>query len=129
MNKKVLIMGAGALMTLGLLAGCSGGDGNDGKGVYTYKTYLSTSPKTWNVHNWETSDEGYVSGFCEMGLYDCILNDEKNGYKFVTEMASQMPVDVVDQLTDVQVNDSLTWCHTMLVDGGFFLHQVLGRSL
>ena len=102
-NKKVLILGAGALMTLGLLAGCSQGDGNEGNGVYTYKTYLSTSPKTWNVHNWETSDEGYVSGFCEIGLYDCILNDEKKGYKFVTEMASEMPVDVVDQLTDDEI--------------------------
>ncbi|MCR5693098.1 MAG: hypothetical protein K6G74_03920 [Bacilli bacterium] len=103
-NKKLLILGAGALMSIGLLAGCSGQD-FEGKGVYTYKTYLSTSPKTWNVHNWETSDESYVTGFTEMGLYDCILNDEKNGYKFVTEMASEMPVDVVDQLSDDEIND------------------------
>ena len=103
-NKKVLILGAGALMSIGLLAGCSGQE-IDGAGTYTYKTYLATSPKTWNVHNWETSDEGYVSGFCEIGLYDCILNEAKNGYKFVTEMASEMPVDVVDQLTDNEIDN------------------------
>ena len=37
--------------------------------------------------------------------------------------------DIVDLLADVQVDDGLTWCHTMLVDGGFFLHQILCRSL
>ena len=76
-KQKILILGASALMGLGYLAGCSQVDISKG---HTYNTYLSTSPKTWNTHNWETSDEGYVSGFCEMGLYDCILNDEKNGY-------------------------------------------------
>lgn len=102
-KQKILILGAGALMGMGFLAGCGWSQPAVETG-YTYNTYLSTSPKTWNVHNWETSDEGYVSGFCEMGLYDCILNDTKNGYKFVTEMASEMPVDAVDKLTDGEID-------------------------
>ncbi len=100
-KQKILILGASALMGIGFLAGCSTKEIRTG---YTYNTYLSTSPKTWNVHNWETSDEGYVSGFCEIGLYDCILNETKNGYKFVTEMASEMPVDAVDKLTDDEID-------------------------
>ncbi len=68
---------------------------------YTYNTYLSTSPSNWNVHNWQTSDESYVTGFTEMGFYDAVLNDEKNGYNFVTEMAAEMPIAVkASELTE-----------------------------
>ena len=100
-KQKILILGASALMGLGYLAGCSAVDVSTD---HTYNTYLSTSPKTWNVHNWETSDESYVSSFTEIGLYDCILNEQKNVYKFVTEMASEMPVDAVNQLTDDEID-------------------------
>lgn len=102
MNKKLWVLAASTLMSVGLLASCGGGKG-EGDG-YTYNTFLSSSPKNWNVHSWETSDESYVGSFCEIGLYDCILNDTKDGYKFVTEMASKMPVDVVDQLTDEEID-------------------------
>ncbi len=61
---------------------------------YTYNTYLSTSPSNWNVHNWQTNDESYVTGFTEMGFYDAVLNDTKDGYNFVTEMAAEMPIAV-----------------------------------
>ena len=103
-KKQILILGAGALMSMGILASC-GCCGKELQHDHTYNTYLSTSPKTWNTHNWETSDESYVTSFTEIGLYDCILNDTKDGYKFVTEMASEMPVDVVNQLTDKEIED------------------------
>ena len=87
-KQKILILGAGALMSMGILAGCSTPPVSTG---YTYNTYLSTSPKTWNTHNWETSDESYVSGFCEIGLYDYILTGyiaaemmQSCHFKFVT---------------------------------------------
>lgn len=73
-------------------------------GEYTYNTYLNVNPKTWNNHTWETNDESYIMGFTEMGLYDCILNDTKDGYKFVTEMASQMPSDVTNSLNDDELD-------------------------
>jgi len=102
MNKKLWVLAATTLMSAGLLASCGGGSG-EGDG-YTYNTFLSSSPKNWNVHSWETSDESYIGSFCEIGLYDCILNDTKDGYKFVTEMASKMPVDVVEDLTDSEID-------------------------
>jgi ABC-type transport system substrate-binding protein len=76
-----------------MMTGCSNGNSSDGTG-YTYNTYLSTSPTNWNVHNWQTSDESYITSFTEIGLYDTILNSTKDGYEFVTEMASEMPIAV-----------------------------------
>ena len=83
------------------LAGCNNTTVSDVD--YTYNTYLSTSPSTWNVHNWQSSDESYITSFTEMGLYDAILNETKDGYTFVSEMADGMPekVDVnSDEVTD-----------------------------
>ena len=99
--KKALIACTGFVFVLGL-ASC--GDDTTSAGTssdsYTYNTYLTTKPKTWNVHNWSNSDESYITSFTEMGLYDTILNDTKDGYEFVTEMASAFPVDVTKDITD-----------------------------
>lgn len=96
----------GALSAALLMSGCTkvtptssiGGSssifGPDGGAKYTYNTYLSTSPSTWNVHTWETSDESYIPAFTEMGFYDLQLNAAKDGYEIVCEMASAMPEDV-----------------------------------
>ena len=67
------------------------------------KTYLETKPKTWNTHDWETNDESYIPAFCEMGFYDLQLNEAKNGYEIVTEMAAEMPKDVTSTITDDEI--------------------------
>jgi len=69
---------------------------------YTYNTYLSTSPSKWSVLNWETSEQSYIQGFTEMGLYDLIFNENRDGYKIIPEMAASMPVDVS---TDIDLSD------------------------
>ncbi len=99
---KYGIASVAAILTM---TGCNGGDSTDTGTTYTYNTYLSTSPSNWNVHNWQTSDESYVTGFTEMGFYDAVLNDEKNGYNFVTEMAAEMPIAVSgSDLTDDEID-------------------------
>ena len=108
-KKQVLGISLLAITTILGLASCGGSTGpskekDDG---YTYRTYLSTSPTNWNVHNWQTSDESYVTSFTEIGLYDCILNDTKDGYKFVTEMASAMPVAIDPDLLDESDYDAI----------------------
>lgn len=85
---KYGIASVAAVLTM---TGCTNNNTED---KYTYNTYLSTSPSNWNVHNWQTSDESYVTGFTEMGFYDAVLNDTKDGYNFVCEMASEMPIAV-----------------------------------
>ena len=67
---KLLIVGLTSLL---VITGCKGKK-KAGVSEYTYNTYLSTKPKTWNVHNWETNDESYIPAFCEMGLYDLAFN-------------------------------------------------------
>lgn len=92
------------------LAGCNPSNVSDVD--YTYNTYLSTSPSNWNVHNWQTNDESYITSFTEMGLYDAILNEAKDGYTFVSEMAGGMPekidpADVDPEEIDKYYGDSV----------------------
>ena len=89
-----------AVTTVFTLASCDKETGS-GEYNYTYNTYMSTQPKTWNVHNWQTSEESYINSFTEMGLYDVILNSTKDGYDFACEMASEYPIQVdPNTLTD-----------------------------
>ena len=83
--KRLLVLTAGLTGVL-TLASCGE---TYSETDFTYNSYISTKPSTWNVHTWETSDESYITSFTEMGFYDVALNDKKDGYVFVTEMASE----------------------------------------
>ena len=115
--RKTLVAFTGFIFVLGL-ASC--GDNSSSAGTtsasYTYNTYLTTKPKTWNVHNWSSSDESYINSFTEMGLYDTILNDTKDGYKFVTEMASAFPVDVTKDISDEEFDQ---YGYNSNIDSGY----------
>ncbi len=105
MKRSILPITLSVLLAAFSAVGCSGCGSGGGKSSgynYTYNTYLATNPKTWNVHNWETSDESYVPAFTEMGLYDLQFNADKTGYEIITEMAAAMPVDVTSSLTDAE---------------------------
>lgn len=109
-KKRNTVIGALFLSATGaaVLAGCSGGSGTtDDSNGYTYNTYLSTSPSKWNVHNWETSDESYIQSFTEAGLYDVVMNSTHDGYKFISEMASEMPTSIDPADLDGDEYDSI----------------------
>lgn len=89
--KNILLLTA-SLAGMLTLTSCNGETYSDKE--FTYNTYLSTKPGTWNVHDWETSDESYITSFTEMGFYDVILDENKTNYKFVSEMASDFPIKV-----------------------------------
>ena len=111
MKKSLLSLFLAVVMVLAAvltLASCqpgdntSAGDNSQTSEVaksYTYNDYMSGSPATWNVHEWETNSDSYIMGFCEMGLYDFILNDSLDGYEIIPEMAAEMPVDITADLT------------------------------
>lgn len=64
---------------------------------YTYNTYLSASPSTWNNHVWQTNADSFIFTYTEIGFYDIVLNEAKTGYKFQDEMAVGDPKDVTAQ--------------------------------
>lgn len=89
MKKTVLF--ASALFYL--FTGCS--DSDKGKGEYTYRT-TSTCPSTWNPAEYQLGSESTVISLTSTGLYDFIMNEEKNNYKVICELASQFPQDVTE---------------------------------
>lgn len=60
---------------------------------YTY-SFISASPSTWSPTDWTMNEESTVMMYTRMGLYDFVMNENKNGYNVVTEMASELPQDV-----------------------------------
>ena len=97
--KKTIILSS----FLVCLVGCNG-TSNDSNYHYTLNTAISLSPKAWNVHNWETSDENFIPSYTGMGFYAVVLNDTKDGYKIVNEMASSAPIDVGSKITKEEKN-------------------------
>lgn len=65
--------------------------------VYTYNEYLAGSPKTWNPHEWESSTDSYIMGYTQIGLYDFKLNESRDAYEIVPEMAAEFPVDITTE--------------------------------
>ena len=109
---KLVLSSAVLLMALTACGPTTGPSGADTGSKYTYNGYLSSSPKTWNVHTWEENTDSYIQSFTEMGLYDCIYNVDENGkegYKFVTEMAAEMPVSVSSVDIDDQTIDEMQY--------------------
>jgi len=73
-------------------------DGTGTSGLsYTFNNYKSGSPKKWNPHEWENSDDSYILDYTTMGLYAFQLNETADGYESVPEMASGEPVDVTSE--------------------------------
>lgn len=120
-TKRILFLSLSSLL---VLTGCKGKK-KVGVGEYTYNTYLSTKPKTWNVHDWESSDESYVPAFCEMGLYDLAFNDTRDGYVVIHEMASEMPKDVTASITDEEYDK---YGYSGNLDEGFVWEIALNKD-
>ncbi len=95
MKKPVLILALSGLVL------CSCGEGDDSLGAtYTLNTSLTSSPKAFNPHTWETSDENYIPSFTTMGFYSTDLNEARNGYKIYNEMALSAPSDASSLVSD-----------------------------
>lgn len=63
---------------------------------YTYNV-TGANPNTWSVTDWENHDEDTVIQLTTQFLYDFAMNETKDGYDIVPEMASEMPVDVTSE--------------------------------
>ena len=61
---------------------------------YTFNTYLSTFPSTWNPHTYQTATDSEILDYTTVGFYTFDYNETKDGFVIVPEMAAAMPVDV-----------------------------------
>ena len=63
------------------------------KGHYTYRT-TSSAPSTWNPTDWKMNNEGGILDYITSSLYQFVLNDSRDGYKIICELAEEFPEDV-----------------------------------
>ena len=88
--------GGGTINTV-RYAGEEGKDYTDEK-VYTLVDTLGgTNGMDWNPHTWETNDDNTVLSMMTVGFYGFYLNENKDGYAILPEMAADYPVDVTSE--------------------------------
>lgn len=64
---------------------------------YTYNNYMGGTPNKFNPHEWETNEDSYIMTYTQMGFYDFILNEAKDGYDIIPEMAAGDPIDITSE--------------------------------
>lgn len=101
MRKPVKVIPICSLFAIGsaLLAGCSPKKAS----VRTYFDATTGAPKKWSPATWETNEDNQVPQYTELGLVEFVLNQEKNGYAIIPEMAEELPTDITNTLTDEEV--------------------------
>ena len=78
-------------------AGQAGKDYTDEE-FYTYNEYLrSQSALNWSPLTWDGDDGSRILGYLTIGLYDVVLNENRDGYAIIPEMAADYPVDVTSE--------------------------------
>ncbi len=74
--------------------------GYEDEKFYTALHSIGTSPSTWNMHTWQTNDDGYIMDYITSNLYvfDFDMEHPEYGYIIVPEMAADMPEDITQEL-------------------------------
>ncbi len=62
--------------------------------TYTYNTYTSTFPTTWNLFQYQTATDGTFADYQADGYYAFDFNETYDGYVMKPAMAADFPVDV-----------------------------------
>lgn len=82
-------------------SGTDSGTTSSSDATYTYSSYYTSSPTTWNPHTWEDNTDSIILGYISIGFYDVQLTYDENGnadgYEWVAEMAADMPEDVTSE--------------------------------
>lgn len=93
MKKKLLTL---AIASTSVVALASCGE-SVGTGYTLNESIGSTTALQWNPLTWETSDDSSALGYISSTLYDYKINDDKDGWEVVNEMAAALPVDVTSE--------------------------------
>ena len=79
----------------------------------TYKTYASSFATSWNVLDYETSDQGDMFSYSSSGFYEFDYKFDENGdvvdgqFSIVPVMASDFPTDITAEIAAEPDNDYL----------------------
>ena len=92
MNRKLISLLLAFTLVTALLAPCRTQAYAEGE-TYTYHgTYSGVS--TWSPTDWEISSEYDMLGYTVTPFYGFWMNETKDGYDIVPELAAEFPVDV-----------------------------------
>ncbi|MEC9484481.1 MAG: ABC transporter substrate-binding protein [Candidatus Izemoplasma sp.] len=99
-------------------------DGEFGNaGEYTYRTWISTNPGTFNQWKYDTSTDSDLMGEYYDAPYVYVYNDDKTGYEVVPSMAAGLPVAGDDQeMTDTGKLVANTWSISIRDDLEWYMH-------
>jgi len=78
-------------------AGIEGKDYTDEKVYTALNSMAATTDLNWNPHAWETNDDDNVMSPMVTGLYAFELNENRDGYAIIPEMAADFPTDVTEE--------------------------------
>ncbi|MCR5092084.1 MAG: hypothetical protein K6B51_05270 [Bacilli bacterium] len=87
-----------------------------GESAYTLRNSIASSPKAWNVHDWETSDDNYIPSYTNIGFYATVIGEDGNSYKVLPEMAASFPKDAKDSVTE---HDRVRYGYQGIVGDGY----------
>lgn len=94
-SKKVIVYSL--LIFSFLFTSCGATDSIvSGVNQYSYRYNSGASPQTWSPTDYTMSNEGSVIGYTSIGFYDFIMNQTKDGYDLVCEMAAEFPKDITN---------------------------------
>ena len=62
--------------------------------TYTYNSYMSSFPTTWNPFQYQTETDGTMVDYMSDGFYGFDFNEDFDGYVMVPRMAVDFPTDV-----------------------------------
>lgn len=79
-----------------LLSACGKKTETTTQKTYTYRV-TSSAPSTWSPTDYQMGDESNILSLTSDGLYNYVLNDTKDGYKVICNMATDLPIDVTKE--------------------------------
>ena len=70
--------------------------------TYTYNSYMSSFPTTWNPFQYQTETDGTMVDYMSDGFYGFDFNEDFDGYVMVPRMAVDFPTDVTAEYVGEQ---------------------------
>lgn len=101
MNKKISFLLA-IMMVLSLLSGLAVAEtpaNPDAGKMYTYQTFMGSTPINWNAHAWQMSNENALMNYIEAPFVDTTIAEDGVNFEWIYEMADAV-TDITKDFAD-----------------------------